>query len=51
VRAKLKTAEAAAALDPSYRRNVEALKEVQPADLLPEISAPGSAPPGYRQAM
>jgi hypothetical protein len=34
VREKLKTAEAAAALDPAYRRNVEALKEVQPADLL-----------------
>ena len=40
VRAKLKTAEAAAGLDPSYRRNVEALKEVQPVDLLPgDISA------------
>jgi N12 class adenine-specific DNA methylase len=40
VRAKLKTAEAAASLDPSYHRNVEALKEVQPADLLPgDISA------------
>jgi N12 class adenine-specific DNA methylase len=40
VRAKLKTAEAAAGLDPSYRRNVEALKEVQPVDLLPgNISA------------
>ena len=40
VRAKLKTAEAAAALNPSYRRNVEALKEVQPVDLLPgDISA------------
>ncbi len=36
VRAKLKTAEAAATLDPSsYRRNVEALLEVQPVDLLP----------------
>jgi N12 class adenine-specific DNA methylase len=35
VRAKLKTAEAAATIDPSYRRNVEALKEVQPVDLLP----------------
>jgi N12 class adenine-specific DNA methylase len=50
VRAKLKTAEAAATLDPSYRRNVEALKEVQPADLLPgDISARlGSSwiPPG-----
>jgi N12 class adenine-specific DNA methylase len=40
VRAKLSTAQAAAALDPSYRRNVEALKEVQPTDLLPgDISA------------
>jgi hypothetical protein len=40
VRAKLKTAEAAAGLDPSYRRNVEALTEVQPVDLLPgDISA------------
>ena len=40
VRAKLKTAEAAAALDPSYQRNIEALKAVQPADLLPgDISA------------
>lgn len=40
VRAKLTTAEAAATLDPSYRRNVEALKEVQPVDLLPgDISA------------
>ena len=40
VRAKLKTAEAAAAIDPSYRRNVEALTAVQPADLLPgDISA------------
>jgi N12 class adenine-specific DNA methylase len=52
VRAKLNTAEAAATLDPSsYRRNVEALKEVQPVDLLPgDISARlGSSwiPPGY----
>ena len=40
VRAKLKTAEAAVALDPSYHRNVEALKAVQPADLMPgDISA------------
>src|SRR6202035_4783838 len=40
VRAKLRTAEAAAAIDPSYHRNVEALKEVQPVDLLPgDISA------------
>jgi N12 class adenine-specific DNA methylase len=40
VRAKLKTAEAAASLDPSYRRNAEALREVQPVDLLPgDISA------------
>jgi N12 class adenine-specific DNA methylase len=35
VRRKLKTAEAAAALDPSYERNIEALKAVQPADLEP----------------
>jgi N12 class adenine-specific DNA methylase len=40
VRTKLKTAEAAATLDRSYERNVEALKAVQPADLLPgDISA------------
>ena len=40
VRAKLKTAEAAATLDPKFNRNVEALKAVQPADLLPgDISA------------
>ena len=40
VRAKLKTAEAATVLDPAYSRNVEALKAVQPADLLPgDISA------------
>jgi N12 class adenine-specific DNA methylase len=40
VRAKLKGAEAAAALNPSYSRNVEALKAVQPADLQPgDISA------------
>ena len=40
VRAKLKTAEAACALDPAYSRNVEALKAIQPADLLPgDISA------------
>ncbi len=35
VRAKLKTAEAAAAINPSYRSNVEALKAVQPEDILP----------------
>lgn len=35
VRAKLKAAQAAAALDGSYARNVEALKAAQPADLLP----------------
>ena len=35
VRAKLKTAEAAAALNPLYRPNVDALKAVQPADILP----------------
>ncbi len=40
VRAKLKVAEAAAALDPAYERNIPALKAVQPADLLPgDISA------------
>jgi N12 class adenine-specific DNA methylase len=40
VRAKLVTAEAAASIDPAYQRNVEALKAVQPADLLPgDISA------------
>ena len=40
VRAKLTTVEAAAHLDTSYSRNVEALKAVQPADLLPgDISA------------
>ena len=50
VRAKLRTAEAAAAIDPSYQRNADALKAVQPADLLPgDISARlGSSwiPPG-----
>jgi N12 class adenine-specific DNA methylase len=35
VRAKLKTAEAAAEINPVYSRNVEALKAVQPPDLLP----------------
>jgi N12 class adenine-specific DNA methylase len=40
VRAKLKAADAAASLDPSYSRNVEALKAVQPEDLQPgDISA------------
>ncbi len=40
VRAKLKTAEAAATIDRSYQRNVEALKAIQPADLMPgDISA------------
>src|SRR5450755_3343590 len=40
VRAKLKVAEAAASIDPSYQRNIDALKAVQPADLLPgDISA------------
>jgi len=40
VRSKLKIAEAAAAIDLSYQRNVDALKAVQPADLLPgDISA------------
>src|SRR6202035_431461 len=35
VRAKLKTAEAAATIDRAYQRNVDALTAVQPADLLP----------------
>ncbi len=35
VRAKLKTAEAAAEINPLYRSNVDALKAVQPADILP----------------
>ncbi|WP_018240821.1 helicase-related protein [Ensifer sp. BR816] len=40
VRDKLKVAEAAAALQPAYERNVRALTEVQPADLRPsEITA------------
>ena len=40
VRTKLKSAESAAALDPRFQHNVEALKAVQPADLLPgDISA------------
>ncbi len=40
VRAKLKTAEAAAGINPTYQRNIVALKAVQPADLLPgDISA------------
>lgn len=45
VRDKLKTAEAAASLDPGYERNVAALKEVQPADLSPsDITARLGAP-------
>jgi N12 class adenine-specific DNA methylase len=40
VRAKLSTAQAAAEINPAYLPNVEALKAVQPADLLPgDISA------------
>ncbi|MDQ0563023.1 N12 class adenine-specific DNA methylase/adenine-specific DNA methylase [Rhizobium mesoamericanum] len=40
VRDKLKVAEAAAALDPAFTRNVRALTELQPADLRPsEITA------------
>ncbi len=35
VRDKLKTAEALTAINPAYTRNVEALKAVQPADILP----------------
>jgi N12 class adenine-specific DNA methylase len=40
VRAKLRTAQAAAGLEPSYARNVEALEAVQPPDIQPgEIEA------------
>ncbi|ABE65211.1 N-6 DNA methylase (plasmid) [Nitrobacter hamburgensis X14] len=45
VRDKLRAAEAAAALDPSYQRNVTALQGVQPADLRPsDITARLGAP-------
>jgi adenine-specific DNA methylase len=45
VRSKLATAEAAAALDPAYARNVEALGRVQPGDLRPsDITARLGAP-------
>ncbi|WP_027582178.1 DEAD/DEAH box helicase family protein [Bradyrhizobium sp. Ai1a-2] len=45
VRDKLKAAAAAAALDPSYQRNVTALQGVQPADLKPsDITARLGAP-------
>lgn len=45
VRDKLKSAEAAAALDPAFERNVRALIEVQPADLGPsDITARLGAP-------
>ncbi|RUV48768.1 lactate dehydrogenase, partial [Mesorhizobium sp. M5C.F.Ca.IN.020.29.1.1] len=45
VRDKLKVAEAAAALDPAYQRNVTALVGVQPADLRPsDITARLGAP-------
>ncbi|MCK1478253.1 DEAD/DEAH box helicase family protein [Bradyrhizobium sp. 197] len=45
VREKLKAAAAAAALDPSYERNVTALQAVQPADLKPsDITARLGAP-------
>jgi N12 class adenine-specific DNA methylase len=45
VRSKLATADAAAALDPVYARNVEALRRVQPADLRPsDITARLGAP-------
>ncbi|WP_319799002.1 Eco57I restriction-modification methylase domain-containing protein [Nitrobacter sp.] len=45
VRDKLKTAEAAAALDPDYERNAVALQAVQPADLKPsDITARLGAP-------
>src|SRR6266851_1988746 len=45
VRAKLKTAMSAAAINPTYARNVEALTSVQPADILPgDINARLGAP-------
>ncbi|MBX9462820.1 MAG: lactate dehydrogenase [Aquamicrobium sp.] len=45
VRDKLAIAEAAAEIDPAYKRNVEALEGVQPADLSPsEITARLGAP-------
>ncbi|RTM08363.1 MAG: lactate dehydrogenase [Hyphomicrobiales bacterium] len=45
VRSKLAAAEAAAALDPAYERNVAALRDVQPADLRPsDITARLGAP-------
>jgi N12 class adenine-specific DNA methylase/adenine-specific DNA methylase len=45
VRSKLAAADAAAALDPAYARNVEALRRVQPADLRPsDITARLGAP-------
>jgi N12 class adenine-specific DNA methylase/adenine-specific DNA methylase len=45
VRTKLATAEAAAALDPGYARNVAALRRVQPEDLRPsDITARLGAP-------
>lgn len=45
VRDRLKVAEAAAALDPAFARNVRALVEVQPADLRPsDITARLGAP-------
>lgn len=45
VRGKLKTAKAAAELDPTFQRNVAALERVQPADLRPsDITARLGAP-------
>jgi N12 class adenine-specific DNA methylase/adenine-specific DNA methylase len=45
VRTKLEVAQAAAALDPAFERNVRALKDVQPADLRPsDITARLGAP-------
>lgn len=45
VRTKLMVAEAAAALDPAFERNVRALQDVQPADLRPsDITARLGAP-------
>jgi len=48
VRTKLAIAEAAAAVDPQYTRNVAALREVQPEDLRPSDSTALLGPHGYR---
>lgn len=52
VRQKLRDAEAAAAVDPRFEANVQALKAVQPADLVPgdikvSIGAPWVSPKDY----